>query len=146
MIKWILGEKSDNPKRKIVEIIIEKRPTIVKHELILFSFLLEFGKNLIRAIPIPSPENVVISPITDMIVVAKPISFEEKRRALIIQKKNPNPLMITDPNIKNNEFLKRESFLNFDKNLFILITSSHPGIREIPKYDEVDNEQDPSGI
>jgi hypothetical protein len=139
LIKDIFGEKIDNPNKKMVVTITENKPTSVKHELILFCFVFDFGKNLIKEIPIPRLEIVVIIPITEIIVVAKPISSEENKRALIIQKKKPNPLEITAANIKITELLNKESFFNLRIKSFIFMFPNHPRVCKIPEYDEIQN-------
>lgn len=104
-----LGENFSNPTKKIEEIIIVTNATSVKQVLIFLSLFVESGKYLINPVFNPNIEKDTIKPITDIIVVANPTSCALNNLAHINQKTNPNPAITTELNIRNMEFLNRES-------------------------------------
>ena len=80
MFSWIninLGEKVFTPIRKIDAIIIVEKITNVKLVLILLFLSFDFGRYLIKPIFNPNKLNPVIKPITEIIVVAKPMCSVE---------------------------------------------------------------------
>ena len=106
-----LGENFSNPTIKTADITIVTNATRVKQVFIFLSLFVESGKYLISPEFKPNNEKDVINPITDIIVVANPISCALNNLAHINQKTNPRTAITPELNIRNIEFLNRESFI-----------------------------------
>ena len=100
LININLGENLFNPSKNIHETIIAIKATIVKQVFTFLLLSLDVGKYLINPLFNPKTEIEAINPITEIIVVANPISSALNNLAHISKKKNPKPAITAELIIK----------------------------------------------
>src|SRR5258708_2345253 len=99
------GENIGNPPKNIMEARSVINVTMTNEELINSFLLADLGRYLFKLEFSPRIVKLLNNVIMDMRVVAIPTFSGLYNRAMIIQKKNPNPPNINILTIVNSEFL-----------------------------------------